>query len=154
MLSEAEHKFEEIMGQKDQGIYNLRVLLADNYAKISEFQQTLDEEARQLTKLRELLEDREFQLRQLKYELLVTRNNAAQALLVLSKQPRDSLTSSLTDKNQSSVEQHLERREQKDSNASDTQQEELDLALYMLCQQDFQCDELTLELMQVRILIK
>jgi len=154
VLSETKHKFEEILGQKDQDIYNLRVLLADNDAKIGELQQTLDEEARQLTELRELLEDREFQLRQLKDELLVTRNSAAQALSVLPKQPRDSLTSSSTDKNQSSVEQHLDRREQKDSNASDTQQEELDLALYMLHQRDVRCDELTLELMQVRILIK
>jgi len=154
VLSETEHKFEEILGQKDQDINNLRVLLANNDAKISELQQTLDEEARQLTELRELLEDREFQLRQLKDELLVTRNSAAQALSVLPKQSRDSLTSSLTDKNQSSVEQHLDRREQKDSNASDTKQEELDLALYMLHQRDVRCDELTLELMQVRILIK
>jgi len=149
VLSETEHKFEEILGQKDQDIYNLRVLLAENDAKISELQQTLDEEARQLTELRELLEDREFQLRQLKDELLVTRNSAAQALSVLPKQPHDSLISSLTDKNQSSVEQHLDRREQKDSNASDTQQEELDLALYMLHQRDVRCDELTLELMQL-----
>jgi hypothetical protein len=154
VLSENEHKFEEILGQKDQDIYNLQVLLADNDTKISELQQTLDEEARQLTELRELLEDRELQLRQLKDELLVTRNNAAPALSVLPKQPRDSWTSFVTDENQSSVEKHLDRREQKDSNASDTQQEELDLALYMLHQRDVRCDELTLELMQVRILLK
>ena len=154
VLSENEHKFEEILGQKDQDIYNLRVLLAHNDAKIIELQQTLDEEARQLTELRELLEDRELQVRQLKDELLVTRNNAAPALSVLPKQPHDSWTSSLTDENRSSVEKHLGGREQKDSNASDTQQEELDLALYMLHQRDVRCDELTLELMQVRILIK
>jgi len=154
VLSENEHKFEEILGQKDQDIYNLRVLLADSDAKISELQRTLDEEARQLAELRELLEDRELQLRQLKDELLVTRNNAAPALSVLPKQPRDSWTSALTAENQSSVEEHLDRREQKDSNASDTQQEELDLALYMLHQRDVRCDELTLELMQVRILVR
>lgn len=154
VLSENEHKFEEILGQKDQDIYNLRVLLADNDAKISELQQTLDEEARQLTELRELLEDRELQLRQLKNELVVTRNNAAQALSVLPKQPHDSLTSFLTDEDRSSVEEHLDMGVQKYSNASDTQQEELDLALYMLHQRDVRCDELTLELMQVRILIK
>jgi hypothetical protein len=87
-------------------------------------------------------------------ELLVTRNSAAQALSVLPQQPRDSLTSSLTNENQSSVEELLDRGEQKDSNASDAQQEELDLALYMLHQRDVRCDELTLEVMQVRILIK
>ena len=48
------------------------------------------------------------------------KKNAAQAMSVLPKQPRDSLTSSLTDENQSWMEQHLERREQKDNNASDT----------------------------------
>lgn len=154
MLSENEHKFGEILGQKDQDIYNAQVLLAENDAKISELQHTLDEEARQLTELRELLEDRELKVRQLKDELLVTRNSAAQAVSFLPKQPHDSLTSSLTDENRSSVEEHLDRREKKDSNASDTQQEELDLALYMLHQRDVRCDELTLELMQVRILIK
>jgi chromosome segregation ATPase len=154
MLSENERKFEELLGQKDQDIYNLRVLLADNDAKISELQQTLDEEARQLTELRELLEDRELQLRQLKDELLITKHNEAQALSVLPKQPHDSFSSSLTDKNQSSVEHHVDRRGRKDSSASETQQGELDLALYMLHQRDVRCDELTLELMQVRILIK
>lgn len=154
VLSENEHKFEELVGQKDQDIYNLRVLLADNDAKISELQQTLDEEARQLTELRELLEDRELQLRQLKDELLVTRNKAAQALSVVPKQPRDSLSSSLTHENQSSVEDHMDQREWRDSHTSEMQQGELDLALYMLHQRDVRCDELTLELMQVRILMK
>jgi hypothetical protein len=154
VLSESKHKFEELLGQKDQDIYNLQVLLADNDAKISELQQTVDEEARQLTELRELLEDRERQLRQLKDELLFTRNKTTQTLSVVQEQPRDSLSSSLTDENQSSVEDHLDRRERKDSNTSETQQRELDVALYMLHQRDVRCDELTLELMQVRFLIK
>lgn len=154
ILSEKEHKFEELVGQKDQDIYNLRVMLSEKDARINELQQTLDEEARQLTELREILEDRELQLMQLKDELSVTRSKEAQGLSVLPKQAQDSLLSALTDETQPSVEVSLERRGQKDSSYAEAQQRELDLALYMLHQRDVRCDELTLELMQVRILMQ
>lgn len=152
MLSEKEQKFEELLGQKDHGIYSLQVQLSKKDARISELQQTLDEEARQLTELRELLEDRELQLRQLKDELKTTRSKEVQDLSVLPNQPHDSFSSSLTDETKPSVQDSLERRGRKDSSSSDAQQGELDLALYMLHQRDVRCDELTLELMQVRIL--
>jgi chromosome segregation ATPase len=154
MQSEREHKFEELLGQKDHDIYNLQVQLCEKDARISELQQILDEEARQLTELRELLEDRELQLRQLKDELVPTRRREVQELSVLPEQPHSSFSVSITDQNKSSVEDSLESRVRKDSSSSDAQQGELDLALYMLHQRDVRCDELTLELMQVRILIQ
>lgn len=153
MLSDKEHKFEELVGQKDQDIYNLKVLLSEKDARINELQQTLDEEARQLTELRELLEDRELQLKQLKDELSVTESKEVQGLSVLPKQSQDSFLSTLTDETQSSEEVTSERRGHKDSSYAEAQQRELDLALYMLHQRDVRCDELTLELMQVRILM-
>jgi chromosome segregation ATPase len=150
ILSEKEHQFEELLGQK----YNLQAMLSEKDARINELLQTLDEEAKQLTELRELLEDRELQLRQSKDELLVTRSKEVEAVSVLPKQPQDSFPSSLTDENLSLVEDSLERRGQKDDSSAEAQQRELDLALYMLHQRDVRCDELTLELMQVRILIQ
>jgi chromosome segregation ATPase len=154
MLSEREHKFGELLGLKDHDIYNLQVQLREKDARIFELQQTLDEEARQLTELRELLEDRELQLRQLKDELTSTRSKEAQDLSVMPKQPQGSFPGSVADENSSSVEDSLERRGRKDSSSSDAQQGELDLALYMLHQRDVRCDELTLELMQVRLLMQ
>ncbi|PNF39690.1 hypothetical protein B7P43_G05662 [Cryptotermes secundus] len=149
MLSEKEQKFEELLGQKDHDIYNLQVQLSEKDARISELQQTLDEEARQLTELRTLLEDRELQLKQLKDELMTTRSKEEQDLSVLPNQPHDSFSSSLTDEIKPSVQDSPERRGRKDSSSSDAQQGELDLALYMLHQRDVRCDELTLELMQL-----
>jgi chromosome segregation ATPase len=150
MLSEKELKLKELAGQTDQDIYNLQVLLSEKDTRINELQQTLDEEARQLTELRELLEDRELQLRQLKDELSVTKSRDVQDLSLLPKQSQDSFPSTLIDETQSSEEVSLERRGKKDSSSAEGQQKELDLALYMLHQRDIRCDELTLELMQVR----
>jgi chromosome segregation ATPase len=153
MLSEREHEFEELLGLKDHDIYNLQVQLREKDTRIIELQQTLDEEVKQLTELRELLEDRELQLRQFKDELTSARSKEAQDLSILPTQPHGSSSGSVTDENRSSVEDSLETRGRKDSTSSDAQQGELDLALYMLHQRDVRCDELTLELMQVRILM-
>nr|CAD7453581.1 unnamed protein product [Timema tahoe] len=130
-LQERNRMLDESLGTKEEDIHNLRLQVSEKDKKIYELSRTLEEEAQQLTELRELLGERELEIRELKNEL-----QAKEA-------EHSRLRSQFIASEGGDIKTVIDRGDE------ESQQNELDLALYMLHQRDVRCDELTLELMQL-----
>nr|CAD7397130.1 unnamed protein product [Timema cristinae] len=130
-LQERNRMLDESLGTKEEDIHNLRLQVSEKDKKIYELSRTLEEEAQQLTELRKLLGEREFEIRELKNEL-----QAKEA-------EHSRLRSQFIASEGGDIKTDIDRGDE------ESQQNELDLALYMLHQRDVRCDELTLELMQL-----
>nr|CAD7444039.1 unnamed protein product [Timema bartmani] len=130
-LQERNRMLDESLGTKEEDIHNLRLQVSEKDKKIYELCRTLEEEAQQLTELRELLGERELEIRELKNEL-----QAKEA-------EHSRLRSQFIASEGGDIKTVIDRGDE------ESQQNELDLALYMLHQRDVRCDELTLELMQL-----
>ncbi|PSN44137.1 hypothetical protein C0J52_15670 [Blattella germanica] len=139
-LLDTERKMSELLGQKDKDIQNLKIQLEERALKITELKQLLAEESNQLIELRKIVED---------YEAQMTRPRGESE--VSNSQSLSSLSYQETTVSTSTTENRL--TDETDEGSSSDSQKELDLALYMLHQRDVRCDELTLELMQVRNLL-
>lgn len=156
---ETERQLENLMYVKDEDIQNLRIQLQENERISSEL---LEERDKDIKNLKIQLADKEGRIIQLSDELAQVMeqlleaqeiNEALKKDIELHKQKRvvneeernNFNTNSNSEEHGQSTNQHKEQEE------SNGQQEELDMALYMLHQRDVRCDELTLELMQVSI---
>ncbi|KAJ9590599.1 hypothetical protein L9F63_016369, partial [Diploptera punctata] len=92
-MEDNEKRLNQILGQKDQDIENLNIQLSEKDLEINELKQSLNEEKRQFTDLKNLVESHEQELQQFRDESGAVRSENIPMLPTLNVQHHDVSTS-------------------------------------------------------------
>ncbi|KAK2581659.1 hypothetical protein KPH14_002157 [Odynerus spinipes] len=144
-LQEQEKRFVELIYTKDSEIQNLTIQIQEKSIRIEELVALSEKHEKELTELRQFVEEKEIEIRQLEDRLDVKVREYESIQRVLKKDfPIGETRSQEAGMSEASTIPSVSPDESRDSHSN-----ELDLALYMLHQRDLRCEELTHELMQL-----
>lgn len=133
-MMEMETKMHSALEDKEKEVESLQFQLAENNAQIQDIMLGIKEKNQQIMELQSILEAREDEIREAVLQIR-DRN------LEIQRLKQSGASGNMVQESQSKTD---------DANPDESsQQNELDMALYMLHQRDVRCEELTLELMQL-----
>lgn len=148
-LHEQEKQLKELTYTKDSEIHNLTIQIHEKNARIEELSAISEKQEKELTELRQFVEEKEVEIRELNDRLDVKVKEYESIQRTLSKdfpisESRSQEAGISETTAATAVSPSVSPVDNRDPHSN-----ELDLALYMLHQRDLRCEELTHELMQL-----